>query len=160
MINYHTTLAFQTQTPHNHKWFSLESSLGCRERNTNIVFESGGSKKRIYLSSLIKNNYHSNIPVCLSISVFIYLAQLVSPFLPFIPDDDDDEDRPFNYLMQEVGDNARPKSQRHISARPLSSVEMLSMPHMRALPSVYSELFKGLVWRCSFCCLYSTLLFF
>lgn len=56
--------------------------------------------------------------------------------------------RPFNYLMQEAGDNARPKSQRHITAGLLSSMEKLPVLHMRTVPSVYSELFKGLVWRC------------
>jgi len=47
------------------------------------------------------------------------------------------------FQLPDAGDNARPKSQRHITAGLLSSMEKLPVLHMRTVPSVDSELFKG-----------------
>ncbi len=44
--------------------------------------------------------------------------------------------------MQEAGDNARPKSQRHLSSGPLSSMEMLSS--LRLLWALQRSCLKGL----------------
>lgn len=69
----------------------------------------------------------------------------------------------FHYLMQEAGDNARPKSQRHISSGPLSSrcsrkrfppsaLSSSKVLFEGALSAVYTLLFFyfkwGLYWEC------------
>lgn len=83
-----------------------------------------------------------------SIFVFRCSALPVSPSPPFVPDDD------FSFRGLSITWCRR---QEIMPGQSLKDTSLLAcfhlwrsspMLHMRTVPSVYSELFKGLVWRC------------
>ncbi len=121
-----------------------------------LVFQSGRSKYH-HLPPLYKE--FNSLPLLKTFSIQIvlsvYPALLVSSSLHH-PDDDDEEDDSSTGLSITWC-----RRQEIMPGQSLKDTSAAGRFHLWrcSLLSVYSELFKGLVWRGSFCCLY-TLLFF